>query len=40
MGGKAIFNNMILDTVAWKDERLLIDIDTIEDYEKLNTNPA
>lgn len=35
VGGKAVFKDKILETVDWDDKRLLIDIDSIEDYEEI-----
>ena len=35
IGGKTIIKNEILDTVEWTDDRLLMDIDSIEDFKKL-----
>ena len=36
-GGKAIFGEENVEMVVWEDERLLIDIDSDDDLEKLNS---
>ncbi len=36
VGGKAIFGNEFVETVNWKDEKLLLDIDSTNDLEKIN----
>ena len=36
VGGKAIFGNEFVETVNWDDEKLLLDIDSINDLEKIN----
>jgi len=35
VGGKMIFKDEAVEKVLWTDERLLMDIDSIEDYEKI-----
>jgi molybdenum cofactor cytidylyltransferase len=35
VGGKAIFEKEVLETVDWPDDRLLMDIDSSEDLENL-----
>ena len=35
IGGKVIFKDESVEKVKWTDERLLMDIDSIEDYEKI-----
>jgi molybdenum cofactor cytidylyltransferase len=35
VGGKALFENEIVEIVNWTDERLLMDIDSVEDLEKI-----
>jgi len=35
IGGKAIFANEFVETINWKDEKLLLDIDSIDDLEKI-----
>ena len=35
IGGKAIFENELVETINWEDERLLLDIDSVEDLEKI-----
>lgn len=35
VGGKTIFSNEILETINWKDERMLMDIDSIEDLGRI-----
>jgi molybdenum cofactor cytidylyltransferase len=35
IGGKALFKGEIMGFVDWYDEKLLLDIDTIEDYDKI-----
>jgi molybdenum cofactor cytidylyltransferase len=35
VGGKAVFKDEIMGFVDWYDEKLLLDIDTLEDYEKI-----
>jgi len=36
IGGKAIFGKETVETINWEDERLLLDIDSISDLEKIN----
>jgi molybdenum cofactor cytidylyltransferase len=36
VGGKAIFGTELVDTVNWGDEKLLLDIDSIDDLKKIN----
>jgi molybdenum cofactor cytidylyltransferase len=35
VGGKSVFKDEIMGFVDWHDEKLLLDIDTLEDYEKI-----
>ena len=35
IGGKAIFANEYVETINWKDEKLLLDIDSFDDLEKI-----
>lgn len=37
VGGRALFAEFGMDALEWKDERLLYDIDTPEDYEKMKS---
>jgi len=36
VGGKAIFGNELVEKVNWDDKKLLLDIDSINDLEKIN----
>ncbi len=36
VGGKAIFGTELVDTVNWGDDKLLLDIDSIDDLKKIN----
>ena len=35
IGGKAIFGNQLVETINWDDEKLLLDIDSIDDLRKI-----
>ena len=35
IGGKALFENEFVETINWEDEKLLLDIDSVVDLEKI-----
>ena len=38
MGGRALFSRYAITWITWHDANALFDVDTIEDYERLNKN--